>query len=153
MPNSDPLYQDKPIQILLVEDNPADVKLLTSLFEPAQRKYEFAMAADGEAALLYLDKHSKNDKGLPDLILLDLNLPKIDGKEVLKHVRSNKSLKSIPILILTTSDRQEDVKTCYELGANCYLTKPDSLEGLTSLFHALQDFWINHVNYITRETH
>jgi two-component system, chemotaxis family, response regulator Rcp1 len=153
MSNSQIRPQDKAIQILLVEDNPADAKLLTSLFEPDPKRYQFAMVSDGEKALTYLKLNAQNEKSRPDLILLDLNLPKIDGKEVLKKVRSNASLRTIPVLILTTSDRDEDVRTCYELGANCFLTKPTSLEELTSLFQALQDFWIKHVNYARMERH
>lgn len=137
------------VRVLIVEDNPADVRLLTSLFDEHDSTYELASVRDGEQALSYLAQHGLEESSRPDLIFLDLNLPRIDGKEVLRRIRAQQRFKSIPIIVLTTSDHQDDIRLCYELGANCFLTKPGDLEGMTSLFKSVEDFWFNHAQLPT----
>jgi CheY-like chemotaxis protein len=136
-----------PIQVLLVEDNPGDVRLTQEAFRDANPSIRFHVAPDGVEALAFLHHHRAYvDAPRPDLILPDLNLPKMDGREVLSHIKNNDDLKTIPIVILTTSDAQADITKSYELQANCYLTKPVHLEAfeimVKSIRHVRNDFWL-----------
>jgi chemotaxis family two-component system response regulator Rcp1 len=132
-----------PIQVLLVEDSPGDVRLTREAFRDANRSIQMHVAADGVEAMAFLRRegiHSKAPR--PDLILLDLNLPKMDGREVLAHIKEDADLKTIPTVILTTSDAEVDIVKSYELQANCYLTKPVQLDAFESLVKSINDFWL-----------
>ncbi|WP_291841646.1 response regulator [Maricaulis sp.] len=129
-------------KILLVEDNSGDEFLVRDAFERGRVRHDLEVARDGEAALERLrciGEHA--EKPLPDLILLDLNLPKIDGRDVLKTVKGDNSLANIPVLILTTSSSQLDIKNCYALHANAYLTKPFDALGYEEIVDAVESFW------------
>ena len=135
-----------PIEVLLVEDSPGDVRLTQEAFREANKTIHLHVAADGVEAMAFLRRegiHSQAPR--PDLILLDLNLPKMDGREVLAHIKSDEGLKSIPTVILTTSDAEADIVKSYQLRANCYLTKPVQLDAFESLVKSINDFWLTKV--------
>jgi chemotaxis family two-component system response regulator Rcp1 len=135
-----------PIQVLLVEDSPGDVRLTREAFREANESIQLHVAADGVEAMIFLkqqDAHASAPR--PDLILLDLNLPKMDGREVLTHIKADEDLKTIPTVILTTSDSEADIVKSYELQANCYLTKPVQLEAFETLVKSINDFWLTTV--------
>ncbi|MBU1076872.1 MAG: response regulator [Spirochaetes bacterium] len=133
----------RPINILLVEDNPADVRLTREALINAKVKNSMIVAKDGvEAMECLLKKNKFKDNPLPDLILLDLNLPKKDGREVLAEIKENKDLKRIPVVILTTSKAEEDVLKSYNLHANCYITKPVELDQFVEVVRSIEDFWL-----------
>jgi chemotaxis family two-component system response regulator Rcp1 len=134
------------IEVLLVEDNPGDVRLTREAFLEANRTINLHVAADGVEAMAFLrrqDSHAGAPR--PDLILLDLNLPKMDGREVLAQIKADISLKLIPTVILTTSNAGADVQKSYQLQANCYLTKPVQLEAFEALVKSINDFWLTKV--------
>ena len=116
-----------PIEILLVEDNPGDVRLIKEVFKDAKIYNTMQVAYDGEAAMEILRRNDGNTS-FPDLILLDLNLPKKDGREVLREIKGDDYLKCIPVVILTTSNAEEDLIETYKMNANCYITKPVDLD-------------------------
>jgi len=131
------------IEILLVEDNPAEVRLTTEALKQEKMFNRLTAVSDGVEAMAYLRKEGKFSKALrPDLILLDLNLPKKDGREVLKEIKTDEDLKRIPVVILTTSKSEEDVLRAYGLHANCYITKPLDLKQFVKVTKAVQDFWL-----------
>jgi len=133
----------KPIEILLIEDNPGDVQLTKEALDDCQLINNLHVAMDGERAIHFLQKEQPyQDAPKPDLILLDLNLPKIDGKEVLAHIKSKDRLKSIPVVVLTTSKAQEDILKVYELHANCYITKPMNVDSFFKVVKAIESFWM-----------
>ena len=120
----------KPIEILLVEDNEGDVGLVEEVFEDAKIRNVLHVADDGEEAMLFLKRESPyKDVPTPDIILLDLNLPQKDGREVLEEIKIDENLKRIPVVILTTSKAEEDIIKSYDLHANSYITKPVELTG------------------------
>lgn len=128
--------------ILLVEDNPADVRLTQEVLRETQLDFVMQLARDGEQAMQILRKQAPfEDAQTPDLVLLDLNLPRKDGREVLAEVKSDPDLRRIPVLVLSTSKAERDILTCYELHANCYLTKPVDLDQFGQLVQSLQQFW------------
>jgi chemotaxis family two-component system response regulator Rcp1 len=132
-----------PIQVLLIEDSPGDVRLTREAFREANITIHLHVAADGVEAMSFLRKEGVNaDVPRPDLILLDLNLPKMDGREVLALIKADESLKRIPTVILTTSEAEVDIVKSYQLQANCYLTKPVQLEAFESLVKSINDFWL-----------
>jgi CheY-like chemotaxis protein len=132
-----------PLEVLLVEDNPGDVRLTQEAFRDASEPIYLSVVSDGVEAMAFLRQEGIYARsGRPDLILLDLNLPKMDGREVLAHVKRDSSLKTIPVVILTTSDAEADVLRSYELQANCYLLKPVELEAFESLVKSINDFWL-----------
>ena len=134
----------KIIDILLVEDNPADIDLTMEAFEECKFAHNLHVVSDGERALSFLRKERNfNDKPRPDLILLDLNLPKIDGREVLAEIKSDDKLKQIPVVILTTSESKEDIIEMYKLHANCYITKPVVINQFTKVVQTIGDFWFS----------
>jgi CheY-like chemotaxis protein len=137
---------DMPIQVLLVEDSPGDVRLTQEAFREANRAIRLHVANDGVEAMAFL-KHEGRfvDAPRPDLILLDLNLPRMDGREVLAHIKENDSLKTIPTVILTTSESESDIARSYQLQANCYLTKPVQLDAFEALVKSINDFWLTKV--------
>lgn len=133
----------KPITIMLVEDNPGDVRLVQEIFHEGKVCNRLIIARDGQQAidLLKADGFSSNGH-LPDLVLLDLNLPKKNGLEVLEEIKSCDALKHIPVVILTASQAEEDIVRAYETHANCYLTKPIDLDQFYALVQAIKDFWL-----------
>lgn len=133
----------KLIEILIVEDNPGDVELAREALETNQIKNELHVAEDGEQALKFLKKEEPyQDAPRPDLILLDLNLPKKDGREVLKEIKDDPSLRLIPVVILTSSNAEEDILRSYNLHANCYVTKPLDFNQFLKVVEAIKDFWL-----------
>jgi chemotaxis family two-component system response regulator Rcp1 len=132
-----------PMQVLLVEDSPGDVRLTQEAFREANASIRLNVAKDGVEAMAFLNKEGVHARAArPDLILLDLNLPRMDGREVLARIKADDGLKTIPTVILTTSDAQADVVRSYELQANCYLTKPVQLEAFEALVKSINDFWL-----------
>jgi chemotaxis family two-component system response regulator Rcp1 len=132
--------------VLLVEDSPGDVRLTQEAFRDADSSIELHVATDGVEAMAFLQRQGIHaDAPRPDFILLDLNLPKMDGREVLAHIKENDDLKTIPTVILTTSDAQADILTSYQLRANCYLSKPVQLEEFEGLVKSINDFWLTTV--------
>ncbi len=132
-----------PIEVLLVEDSPGDVRLTQEAFRDANRSIHLHVVSDGVEAMEFLRKTGKHvDAPRPDLILLDLNLPKMDGREVLAHIKDDESLRLIPTVILTTSDSEADIAKSYQLQANCYLSKPVQLDAFESLVKSINDFWL-----------
>ena len=132
------------IHVLLVEDNPGDVRLTQEAFREATIAIELHVATDGVEAMEFLRR--EGDHGAaprPDLVLLDLNLPRMDGREVLALIKSDEGLKSIPTVILTTSESEADIVKSYNLQANCYLRKPVHLEVFESLVKSIIDFWLS----------
>jgi CheY-like chemotaxis protein len=133
---------DMGIDVLLVEDSPGDIRLTQEAFRAANSEIHLHVAMDGVEALAFLTREGvHSDAPRPDLILLDLNLPKKDGREVLKYIRGDESLKSIPTVILTTSDSAVDINNSYNLQANSYLSKPVQLEKFESIVRSINDFW------------
>lgn len=132
--------------VLLVEDSPGDVRLTQEAFRDAGKSIDLRVAADGLEAMAFLKREGVHaDAPRPDFILLDLNLPRMDGIEVLTHIKEDESLKTIPTVILTTSDAEADILTSYQLQANCYLSKPVQLEEFESLVKSINDFWLTKV--------
>ena len=132
-----------PLQVLLVEDSAGDVRLTQEAFREANRRIVLHVASDGVEAMAFLrrkDPHCHAPR--PDLILLDLNLPRMDGREVLAHIKGDSGLMTIPIVILTTSDAEADITKSYELHANCYLSKPVQLAAFDLLVKSINDFWL-----------
>jgi len=134
------------IEVLLVEDSPGDVRLTQEAFRDANDSIHLHVASDGVEAMAFL-KHEGTHVHAPrpDIILLDLNLPKMDGREVLAHIKADDSLKRIPTVVLTTSDAEADIVKCYELHANCYLKKPVQLDEFELLVKSINDFWLTKV--------
>ena len=133
----------KPINILLVEDSPSDANLTIRNFEQFKIANRLSWVETGEAAIDYLYRQGKNcDQPRPDLILLDLNLPGMDGREVLEIVKSDPSLKTIPIVVLTTSDDEQDMLRSYRLNANCYITKPVAIQQFLQVIQLVGEFWL-----------
>ena len=133
----------KPIEILLVEDNPGDADLAMEALHDSKILNEVHHVLDGEEAMLFLRKKGKYAQSpRPDLVLLDLNMPKKDGREVLDEIKSDPDLKRIPVVILTVSKDEEDILKSYNLHANCYITKPIDLHQFLKVVHTIEDFWL-----------
>jgi len=134
------------VEVLLVEDSPGDVRLTQEAFSEANKSIHLHVAADGVEAIAFLRHEGVHARApRPDLILLDLNLPKMDGREVLAHIKEDADLKLIPTVILTTSDAEVDIVKSYQLQANCYLTKPVQLDAFEALVKSINDFWLTKV--------
>jgi len=132
----------KEVEILLVEDNPGDVRLTIEALKDGKISNHLNVASDGEIALAFLRRQGQYAQApRPDLILLDLNLPKKDGREVLKEIKQEKDLKRIPVVILTTSTAEKDIIKTYDLHANCYINKPVDFDQFTSVVKSIEDFW------------
>ena len=131
----------QPVSILLVDDNPGDVRLTRKALDDWSVPVQLTVATDGEEALRVL-RASDDGHRPPDLILLDLNLPKIDGRELLARVKQDPDLCHIPVIVLTSSTRESDVRTCYGLHASCYLNKPGEFRQLAAMMKAIHDFWL-----------
>jgi len=139
------IYQDsgKPIDILLVEDNPGDIRLTQEAFKEGKMRNNFFVVRDGVEALDFLFKRGEfKDAPRPDIILLDLNLPKMDGREVLETIKENEDTRQIPVVILTTSKAEEDILKSYNLHANCFITKPVELDEFMNVIKTIEDFWL-----------
>lgn len=133
----------RPIDILLVEDNPADVRLTEEVLTDSKVRNNLTIANNGQEALDCLRRKGKfRDSSRPDLILLDLNLPVKDGREVLAQIKEDPDFKRIPVVILTTSKAEEDILKTYNLHANCYITKPVDLEQFVTVVRYIEDFWL-----------
>ena len=135
--------QGVPLQVLLVEDSPGDVRLTQEAFREVNGGVVLHVAFDGMEALDFLYRRGEHEAApRPDLILLDLNLPRMDGREVLAHIKKEDDLRSIPTIILTTSESEADIVKSYQLRANCYLTKPVQLDAFDSLVRSINEFWL-----------
>jgi two-component system response regulator len=137
----------KPFEILLIEDNPADVEITIEAFRRTNRGNHVSVCRDGEEALDFLFQRGRFSRAgsavRPDLVLLDLNLPRKSGVEIIAQIKSNDALKDIPVVVLTTSDRDEDVSRCYRLGANNYLIKPVQFDDCVKLITDIQKYWLD----------
>lgn len=132
-----------PLEVLLVDDSAGDVRLTQDAFQSANVAVHMHVASDGVAAMEFLNREGVHAKApRPDLILLDLNMPRMDGREVLARIKKDDSLKTIPTVILTTSEAEGDIAKSYELHANSYLCKPVQLNAFESLVKSLNDFWL-----------
>lgn len=133
----------RPIEVLLVEDNPADVRLTREALKEGKVRNNLHVVEDGMAALDFLNRRGPHTGApLPDLILLDLNLPKKDGREVLAEIKADEKLRLIPVVVLTTSESEEDILKSYRLHANCYVTKPVGLEQFIQVVRQIDSFWL-----------
>ena len=131
------------IEVLLVEDSPGDVRLTREAFKDATVHINLNVALDGAEAMDFLNREGEHASApRPDLILLDLNLPKKDGREVLEEIKESPTLKSIPVVVLTTSASEVDILRSYKLHANCYITKPVGLDGFLKVVKSIDDFWL-----------
>jgi len=134
----------RPIEILLVEDSPGDVTLTIEALRDAKVANNLHVARDGEEALQFLRQEGEfDDKPRPDLVLLDLNMPRKDGREVLADMKADPVFKRIPVVVLTTSQSEDDVAAAYNLSANCYVAKPVDLDQFLGVVRAIDDFWLS----------
>jgi two-component system, chemotaxis family, response regulator Rcp1 len=141
----------QPIRVLLVEDSPGDIRLTQEALKDAKMHIRLDIARDGQEAMAFLLREGEYANApRPDLILLDLNLPKKDGREVLQEIKENPTLKIIPVVILTTSASEADILRSYLLHANCYITKPVSLDGFLTVVKSIEDFWMSVVKLPTK---
>lgn len=133
----------RPADFLLVEDNPGDVRLTQEALKNYKVQNNLHVATDGEEAMAFLRRQGKyGNAPRPDIILLDLNLPKKDGREVLAEIKSDPNLKAIPVVIITSSEAEQDVVKSYNLNANCYVTKPVNLDQFIKVVQSINDFWL-----------
>jgi CheY-like chemotaxis protein len=140
-----------PLQVLLVEDSPGDVRLTQEAFRDSRIPLRLHVAVDGVEAMDFLHHQGAYaDAPRPDLILLDLNLPRMDGREILAHIKADDGLRTIPTVILTTSEAEVDIATSYRLRANCYLSKPVQLDAFETLMKSVGDFWFTKVKLPNR---
>ena len=137
---------EKPKTILLVEDNKADIRLVQEALKNSSVTYEMAIVRDGVAAMAYLEREGEYAIApRPDLIILDLNLPKKDGREVLAEIKTNAQYKRIPVIVLTTSRNEDDIHQSYDLNANCFITKSRNLTQLFTIVQRIEEFWLSTV--------
>ena len=142
--SASPGAQSGAIEVLLVEDSPGDVRLTREALKDAKVHISLHVATDGIEAMAYLERTGPHvNAPRPDLILLDLNLPKKDGREVLKEIKESPSLRIIPVVILTTSSSDADVLQSYHLHANCYISKPVDLDGFLKVVQSIDNFWLS----------
>lgn len=133
----------KPIEILLVEDDPADVRLTQEVLRESDVRVNLSVAHDGEQAILRLRRQPPYaNVSRPDLILLDLNLPRVGGHEVLVAIKSDPALMHIPVVVLSTSDAEEEIQAAYQAHANCYITKPVDLDQFLKIVQTINEFWL-----------
>ena len=145
---------DRSIQVLLVEDDPGDVALTKKSLAEATFALHLDVVEDGVKALAFLRREPPyTEAKRPDLILLDLNMPRKSGCEVLHDMQQDRALRSIPVVVLTTSDSDSDIERAYDLGANCYITKPVELEQFTRAIYSVEDFWFTVVKLPPRKRH
>ncbi len=133
-----------PVRLLLVEDNPGDVRLTVEALKEGKLLVDLQVARDGLEALAILRREAPHEQApRPDLILLDLNLPRMDGRQVLEIIKADPSLRHIPVVVLTTSAAEQDILQAYHLHANCYITKPVGLEQFIQVIQAIDNFWLS----------
>ncbi len=133
-----------PVNILLIEDNPGDVRLTQEAFKEGNIEIKLDVVMDGVEAIKYLKKEIPYDQAdTPDLVLLDLNLPKKDGREVLHEIKTDNNLKRIPVVVLTTSNAQQDILKSYNLHVNCYVNKPVDFDKFFDIIQKIEDFWLS----------
>lgn len=133
-----------PIEILLVEDNPGDVRLTRETLKETKVLNTLSVVDDGEKALQFLRRQAPYENApRPDLVLLDLNIPKLDGCEVLQSIKDDPDLRVIPVVVLTTSKAEEDILKSYQLHANCYISKPVELDGFITVVRSIENFWLS----------
>jgi chemotaxis family two-component system response regulator Rcp1 len=143
--------QNKPVEILLVEDNPGDARLVVETLKEGKLQPHLNIVRDGVEALAFLRQQGPYTQATrPDLILLDLNLPRKDGREVLAELKTDAALKIIPVVVLTTSQAEQDILTSYNLHANCYISKPVDLEQFITILKYIEDFWFRFVTLPSR---
>jgi two-component system response regulator len=134
----------KPIEILMVEDNPGDVRLTQEALRDSKLHNRLQTVSDGAEALAYLHRKAGYENVTrPDLILLDLNLPKMDGREVLREIKKDSSLKRIPVVVITSSAAEQDILKSYDLHANCYVCKPVDLDQFVNVVKSVENFWVS----------
>jgi len=139
-----PQNHQHPIEILLIEDNPGDVDLAREALADGKINNRLQVIEDGETALAFLHRRGAfADAILPDLIILDLNLPRKDGRQVLAEIKADERLKRIPVVVLTSSQEEQDVLKSYNLHANCYITKPIDLDQFIKVVKSIEDFWLS----------
>lgn len=132
----------RPVEILLVEDNPGDVRLTREALKEGKVRNNLYVAPDGVEALRFLRREGEHAEAVrPDLILLDLNLPRMDGREVLEVIKADSDLRHIPVVVLTSSQAEQDIVRAYDLHANCYVTKPVDLDQFIHVVRSIEDFW------------
>jgi CheY-like chemotaxis protein len=134
-----------PVRALLVEDNPGDADLIREVLETSRIAADIVVAVDGVQALAHLRGELPSFSGIPDLILLDLNLPKMGGRQVLSEIKNDPRFKTIPVVVLTSSDAEQDIVKSYELGAACYVTKPLGLDSFQTVVRSIEEFWFRTV--------
>ena len=140
----------KLVHILLVEDNEGDILLIKDAFEDAKMVVELSVVRDGKEAVNFLDKQDKyTDAEMPDLILLDINLPKKNGHEVLQYIKESEKLRHIPVIMLTTSSSERDINLSYNHHANCYIAKPIDVNDFLTIVATIENFWISIVKLPT----
>jgi len=138
------IKKTRPVNILLIEDNPGDVRLTQEAFKEGHLAVNLSVVMDGVEAINYLRKMGKyTEATTPDLILLDLNLPKRDGREVLEDIKADPVLMFIPVVVLTTSNAEQDILKTYRLHANCYINKPVDFEKFFDVIQKIEDFWLS----------
>ena len=135
--------EGRPVEVLLVEDNPGDVRLTQEALKEGRVMVNLTVAIDGVQAMEILNRQGPyQDKPRPDLILLDLNLPKKNGREVLLEIKADSELRRIPVIVMTTSKAEQDIYRAYNLNANCYITKPVDLDEFLHVVRSIEDFWL-----------
>ncbi|HET6763937.1 MAG TPA: response regulator [Longimicrobiaceae bacterium] len=136
--------QGRPVEILLVEDNPGDVRLTREALAEGKVRNNLHVAVDGVKALEFLRREGEHAGSVrPDLVLLDLNLPRMDGRQVLAEIKADPRLRHIPVVILTSSEAESDIARAYDLHANCYITKPVDLDQFIHVVRSIEDFWFS----------
>ena len=137
------MKKSRPVNILLIEDNPGDVRLTQEAFKEGSMSINLKVKMDGVEAIKYLKKEGPDEDYItPDLILLDLNLPKRDGREVLEEIKSDDTLKRIPVVVLTTSNAEQDILKSYNLHVNCYINKPVDFDKFFDIIQKIEEFWL-----------
>jgi len=145
-------HRTKPVEILLIEDNPVDVLVMRHALEEADIFNRLHVVEDGEEAMAFLGQKAEyGDAPRPDLILLDLNLPRKNGREVLAEIKQAPYLLEIPVIVLTSSDEERDITMCYQLHGNCFITKPVDMEHLAQVVKSIEDFWFAIATLPTRD--
>jgi chemotaxis family two-component system response regulator Rcp1 len=143
LPDTAAVMNERAIHILLVEDNAGDARLVVEAFRQASARCHFSHVVNGVEAVEFLRRGGVHTQAKrPDLILLDLNLPRKDGREVLAEIKSDATLRRIPVIVLTTSQADDDIHRAYDLNANCYVTKPADFDQFTSVVRCLNEFWL-----------
>ena len=140
-----------PVEILMVEDEAGDIFLAEQALKDATVSNHLNIVRDGEAALRFLHRDDEYENApRPELILLDLNLPRVSGREVLSEIKNDSSLSEIPVVVLTTSDYEQDIAQCYRMHANCYITKPTDFEQFRAVVRSIDEFWLHNAQLPSR---